>query len=171
MSAERVAALEDLLARVQKNREEPHTSVRRVAAPAEPEAPRSAVRRPRTQTPLEQAMSDSVELELPSTDESPASEPPDSDVATIPPAAPEPQTFAKPESEAERVAPPPPPVPRTSSLPPVLADPDPSPEPVALALDVGEPSGPVARAVSQPQPVEPQTFGEIVRRALALRPR
>lgn len=204
MSA-RVAKLEELLGRVQRNRRprpehegrtEPITAEVAVARPIapspEPEPPRAPTpaplrlesERPRAiapapepeaeleaprpapkPTPMEMAlggletMEPSVDLEI-TVDEGPEiSIDEEGELEEAIPTAPV-ETRAPVEARAPTPAPAQAPV---EPAPPLEARP--------IALEAAAPSRPVARVVSHAHPSEPQSFGELLDRTLALRPR
>lgn len=182
MSTEaRVAKLEELLGRIEKNRRPAPVVLGGATAtpaplraapepvPAAPEAPTAAEvealarsRAPKP-TPMEMALETMPE---PSTDVS-------MDVEIVIDEGPEITIDADGEGFEEAV--PTAPV-ETRAPEPVAARPHAAAEraPVAarpIDLPAPAPSGPVARAVSRAEPPEPRTFRELIARSLALRPR
>ena len=162
MSTERIAALESLLERVQRNRQEPRggsaTGVRPVpnggvdAAQAEASSPSTPPRKERAKTPLEKAMTDSVQ-----------------DLEAAAPAAPPAPAPAAPPAAAAPPAPAP-------AAPPAAAAPASAPAASAsgaqpIELTAPSASASVAKSAGTPAAVAPDTFGELMARALGLRPR
>ncbi len=191
MSVEqKVAKLEALLARIDRNRRplESVGSAAIAAAPAlppaqeptpaqtpepVPDAPRGAVvsasQHARSQTPMEQALSFELEVDEPEIEIDYGDDDDDGPIITIEPGQPEPEDdldgvpTAPVGTPAVAKAEPAAPVPAA----PAHAAPLPV-EPVRLETPVASASTPVAKVVSR---AAPRTFSELLDRTLALRPR
>ncbi len=197
----RVAKLEDLLGRIEKNRRPAPVALGGAAkatpvplratpqpAPAAPEAAPAAEEaaadarvRGLKPTPMEMALETMPE---PSTE-------PSMDVEIVIDEGPEitidadgeafeeavptaPVETRAPEPVAPRAATPAAAAPRAATPAAATRAATPAPAPVAarpIDLPAAAPSGPVARAVSRAEPPEPRTFRELLDRSLALRPR
>lgn len=172
MSAGEVQRLEGLLARVQKNRNEPRLA--NAAAPAVAEAPAAAAQLPtpavaaRVTTPS--PFEDAVESRL-STPAQPAAPmtAPAARAASLKP-APAAQPAARPASlkpaapaaAAPQVA--------VARAVPVAAPVDPN-APARIATSPAPPSAPISQVASAHPSMEGVSFGELLRRSLSLRPR
>ena len=152
-----VERLEGLLARVQSNRSKPRVGLAPVAAaaPAPTAAPRvepARSARRRQSTPLEMALEE--QLSKPAVAPAPVT-------ARQPAPPPRPAAAAPPVVAPPVVAPPKPP----PSIRPAVAGPDHVEE-----VPVVQPSRPIVHVISSHPPIQGETFGEILRRTLALRP-
>ena len=166
MSASRIQKLEALLERVQDRRNAPRPSSGGAAAAPSPKKPAPQA------SPLEAAMQDLGVVAPPAKPAS--SRPPKPTPAARPSVKPEstPPVQAKPQPKPRPAPPKPQPV-RPVRPKPVVPKPQAAKPAQPISLDPEPPaaSGPVASVASKPETTTPATFGELLDRTLALRPR